>query len=203
MGNTCDALQLIMKKLNDIHQAIEFCKTYDDPELWDQLIGYSLSRPEFVNVLLCNIGTHVDPRLLIQRIEYGMEVPGLRDSLVKILHDYNLQISLQEESRKILVSDCFSLHERLVRIHQRGIALRGNATNSLNSKKKKLKTKSFAPKDDQICGACHRKVLMTDSNNRQASSGATSSGVVVFFCRHAFHVDCLTIVVRFSYYFKK
>ena len=136
MGNTCDALQLIMKKLNDIHQAIEFCKTYDDPELWDQLIGYSLSRPEFVNVLLCNIGTHVDPRLLIQRIEYGMEVPGLRDSLVKILHDYNLQISLQEESRKILVSDCFSLHERLVRIHQRGIALRGNATNSLNSKGK-------------------------------------------------------------------
>jgi len=47
---------------------------------------------EFVNVLLRNIGTHVDPRLLIQRIEYGMQVPGLRDSLVKILHDYNLQV---------------------------------------------------------------------------------------------------------------
>jgi hypothetical protein len=27
-----------------------------------------------VNVLLRNIGTHVDPRLLIQRIEYGVEV---------------------------------------------------------------------------------------------------------------------------------
>ena len=53
-----------------------------------------LSFSEFVNVLLRNIGTHVDPRLIIQRIEYGMEVAGLRDSLVKILHDYNLQVSI-------------------------------------------------------------------------------------------------------------
>ena len=52
---------------------------------------------EFVNVLLRNIGTHVDPRLLIQRIEYGVEVPGLRDSLVKILHDYNLQVCIRHK----------------------------------------------------------------------------------------------------------
>ena len=42
--------------------------------------------------------------------------------MVRFLH---WQISLQEESQKILVSDCFSLHERLVRIHQRGIPIRG------------------------------------------------------------------------------
>jgi len=115
MGNTRDALRLIMRQQKDIDQAIEFCKTYDDSELWEQLIGYSLAKPgttitfivktvliklyinilddaEFVNVLLRNIGTHVDPRLLVERIEYGMQVPGLRDSLVKILHDYNLQV---------------------------------------------------------------------------------------------------------------
>lgn len=45
MGNTRDALRLIMGQLNDIDQAIEFCKTYDDPELWEQLIGYSLAKP--------------------------------------------------------------------------------------------------------------------------------------------------------------
>ncbi len=45
MGNTGDALRLIMGQLNDIDQAIEFCKTYDDPELWEQLIGYSLAKP--------------------------------------------------------------------------------------------------------------------------------------------------------------
>ena len=45
MGNTRDALSLIIGRLKDIDQAIEFCKTYDDPELWEQLIGYSLAKP--------------------------------------------------------------------------------------------------------------------------------------------------------------
>ena len=45
MGNTRDALRLIMRQLKDIDQAIEFCKTYDDSELWEQLIGYSLAKP--------------------------------------------------------------------------------------------------------------------------------------------------------------
>ncbi len=46
----------------------------------------------FITGLLQNIGTHVDPIILIQRIREGMEIPGLRDSLVKILQDYNLQV---------------------------------------------------------------------------------------------------------------
>lgn len=48
----------------------------------------------FITGLLNNIGTHVDPILLIYRIKEGMEIPNLRDSLVKILQDYNLQVSL-------------------------------------------------------------------------------------------------------------
>lgn len=56
-----------------------------------------------------NIGTHVDPILLIHRIKEGMEIPNLRDSLVKILQDYNLQILLREGCKKILVADSLSL----------------------------------------------------------------------------------------------
>ena len=48
--------------------------------------------PGFITGLLQNIGTHVDPIVLIQQIRAGMEIPGLRDSLVKILQDYNLQV---------------------------------------------------------------------------------------------------------------
>lgn len=48
----------------------------------------------FITGLLNNIGTHVDPILLIHRIKEGMEIPSLRDSLVKILQDYNLQVSI-------------------------------------------------------------------------------------------------------------
>ena len=61
-------------------------------DLWHDLIDFSIDKPYFVHVLLHNIGTHVDPRILIERIENGREIPGLRDSLVQIMHDYQLQV---------------------------------------------------------------------------------------------------------------
>uniref|UniRef100_A0A8C1XN56 Vacuolar protein sorting-associated protein 41 homolog n=1 Tax=Cyprinus carpio TaxID=7962 RepID=A0A8C1XN56_CYPCA len=98
MGNCRRALQMIMEELADVDKAIEFAKEQDDRELWDDLISYSIDKPPFITGLLNNIGTHVDPILLIHRIKEGMEIPNLRDSLVKILQDYNLQILLREGS---------------------------------------------------------------------------------------------------------
>ena len=49
-------------------------------------------QPYFVTVLLRNIGTHVDPTVLIQKIEDGVVITGLRDSLVQIMLDYRLQV---------------------------------------------------------------------------------------------------------------
>lgn len=53
----------------------------------------------FITGLLNNIGTHVDPILLIHRIKEGMKIPNLRDSLVKILQDYNLQVRVTPSCR--------------------------------------------------------------------------------------------------------
>ena len=92
MGNTTEALQLITGELNDIGRAVEFCKEHDDEDMWESLIDYSIDKPYFVHVLLHNIGTHVDPTVLIQKIEDGVEIPGLRDSLVQIMLDYRLQV---------------------------------------------------------------------------------------------------------------
>lgn len=45
MGNLKQALQLIVEKLQDVSQAIEFCKEHDDSDLWEDLINYSLDKP--------------------------------------------------------------------------------------------------------------------------------------------------------------
>ncbi|XP_077978241.1 vacuolar protein sorting-associated protein 41 homolog [Glandiceps talaboti] len=161
MGNTKQALQLITERLDDVDQAIDFAKEHDDEELWEDVITYSMDKPQFITGLLQNIGTHVDPILLIRRIREGMVIPGLRDSLVKILQDYNLQISLREGCKKILVSDCFSLMEKLNKIHKRGIRV----------------------DDEQTCPTCEG--LLTVDDARRASN------IVVFYCRHTFHEDCL------------
>uniref|UniRef100_A0A673ZU27 Vacuolar protein sorting-associated protein 41 homolog n=1 Tax=Salmo trutta TaxID=8032 RepID=A0A673ZU27_SALTR len=100
MGNCRRALQMIMEELEDVDKAIEFAKEQDDAELWEDLISYSIDKPPFITGLLNNIGTHVDPILLIHRIKEGMEIPNLRDSLVKILQDYNLSLVRIPESTR-------------------------------------------------------------------------------------------------------
>lgn len=163
MGNTKQALEQITEQLQDINQAIEFCKEHDDKELWEDLIQCSLDKPNFITVLLQNIGTHVDPIMLIQKIPNGMEIPGLRDSLVKILHDYTLQISLREGCKKIMVADCYNLLEKLHKLQKRGIFVN----------------------EDQICPLCERKLFTNDSR--------IGGDIMIFNCRHAFHEDCVPV----------
>lgn len=62
---------------------------------------------------------------MVQRIEPTLEIPGLKKALVKMMCDYNLQVSVQEGCKKILSNDYFNLHERLVRCHQKGIFVDG------------------------------------------------------------------------------
>uniref|UniRef100_A0A673ZTZ4 Vacuolar protein sorting-associated protein 41 homolog n=1 Tax=Salmo trutta TaxID=8032 RepID=A0A673ZTZ4_SALTR len=161
MGNCRRALQMIMEELEDVDKAIEFAKEQDDAELWEDLISYSIDKPPFITGLLNNIGTHVDPILLIHRIKEGMEIPNLRDSLVKILQDYNLQILLREGCKKILVADSLSLLQKMHRTQMRGVRV----------------------DEENICESCHASILPSDM--------AQNFSVVVFHCRHMFHKECL------------
>ncbi|XP_063778599.1 vacuolar protein sorting-associated protein 41 homolog isoform X1 [Pseudophryne corroboree] len=163
MGNSRKALQMIMEELHNVDKAIEFAKEQDDAELWEDLILYSIDKPPFITGLLNNIGTHVDPILLIHRIKEGMEIPNLRDSLVKILQDYNLQILLREGCKKILVSDSLSL---LKKIHR-------------------TQSKAMLVDEDNICEVCLSPILPSDASK--------PLGVVVFHCRHMFHRECLPV----------
>ncbi|KAL0275469.1 UNVERIFIED_CONTAM: hypothetical protein PYX00_003307 [Menopon gallinae] len=163
MGNTKEALVLMMEQLRDIQQAIDFCKEQDDQELWEDLIERSLDKPDFITYLLQNIGTAIDPSHLVKRIAPGLCIQGLKNSLGKMMKDYRLQVSVQEGYKKILVSDYFNLQSKLINAHKRGIRL----------------------DDEQICGAC---------NERTIHRGNSPSNLVIFFCRHVFHEDCLQFV---------
>ncbi|XP_023235855.1 vacuolar protein sorting-associated protein 41 homolog isoform X2 [Centruroides sculpturatus] len=162
MGNTKEALKQITQELKDIKKAVEFCKDHDDKELWEDLIKYSLDKPQFIKYLLENIGTHVDPIMLIKEIENDLQIEGLQDSLVKILQDYHLQVSLREGCNKILVSDCYSLLEKLNLQQKRGIRI----------------------DEDQICQACHHRLLITHTQYAE--------DILIFYCKHAFHKGCLS-----------
>ncbi|KAJ7741542.1 hypothetical protein DFH07DRAFT_981369 [Mycena maculata] len=93
MGNNKQALTLtlIIERLGDVHQAIDFAKEQND-DLWEDLLKYSETRPTFISGLLKNIGAEIRPLRLIRRIKNGLEIPGLQEALIKILQEFHLQI---------------------------------------------------------------------------------------------------------------
>eukprot|EP01114_Cavostelium_apophysatum_P004970 TRINITY_DN1546_c0_g1_i1.p1 TRINITY_DN1546_c0_g1~~TRINITY_DN1546_c0_g1_i1.p1 ORF type:complete len:976 (-),score=258.51 TRINITY_DN1546_c0_g1_i1:28-2796(-) len=121
MGNNKQGLLLLIEKIGDVKQAIDFIETQNDDELWDDLIDYSMKNAHFVSSLLEHIGAYVDPVKLIKRIPSGMEIVGLRDRLVKIISDYNLQMSLREGCMEILKADCVDLAQKLHRGQRRAL----------------------------------------------------------------------------------
>ncbi|KAF4619821.1 hypothetical protein D9613_004777 [Agrocybe pediades] len=123
MGNNKKALTLIIERLGDVHRAIDFAKEQNDDDLWEDLLKYSETRPAFIRGLLENIGVEISPIRLIRRIKNGLEIPGLKEALIKILQDFHLQISLLEGCQTILNGDSAELSSKLQRNQSSGFFL--------------------------------------------------------------------------------
>ncbi|XP_030754784.1 vacuolar protein sorting-associated protein 41 homolog [Sitophilus oryzae] len=160
-GNLKEALDLIMNQLKDMQYAISFCREHDDQDLWNDLINYCINKPEYITFLLQSIGSYIDPTALILKIKKDMVIPGLKNSLIKMLNQHNLQVSVQEGCKKILVSDYFNLQQKLVNVHQKGTSV----------------------SEEIVCGACHYKLI--------GKVASTTSNLIIFNCKHAFHTLCI------------
>ncbi|KAI8073983.1 hypothetical protein BC940DRAFT_363920 [Gongronella butleri] len=162
MGDNKKALMLIINRLGDVQRAIDFAKEQKDDDLWEDLLTYSMDKPRFIRGLLENVGTDIEPLRLIQRIPDNLEIDGLKSSLLKILQDYNLQMSLHQGCEKILVSDSVFLADRMYKTQKRGIQCQ----------------------DAMLCGLCEEPVFDRDDPDSYLNA-------VIFFCRHAYHEQCL------------
>ncbi|GAB7365841.1 hypothetical protein MBLNU230_g7173t1 [Neophaeotheca triangularis] len=99
-GQTKRALFLIIGELGDVKQAIEFTKTH--PDLWQDLLEYSMDKPQFIRGLLEEVGTTINPIELVRRIPEGLEIPGLRNGLAKMLREHEIQLSISSGVARVL-----------------------------------------------------------------------------------------------------
>jgi hypothetical protein len=86
-----------------------------------------LTRPltVFIRGLLENVGSDINPLRLIRRIKDGLEIPGLKPAIIKILQASNLQVSLLEGAGKILNGDAIALARKLHRAQTGGVYATG------------------------------------------------------------------------------
>ncbi|VDK40617.1 unnamed protein product [Cylicostephanus goldi] len=105
-GKHAEALDLVIKKYNQLDKAIEYCQEHDDTDLWARLIEEVIETPAHIAYLLNHAGSSIDPLHVIEKVmsslHHGlltipptMPVPGLRDALVKVLRDYAAKVALQ------------------------------------------------------------------------------------------------------------
>jgi hypothetical protein len=117
-GQTKRALYLIIDRLADVSRAIAFAKEQDDPDLWEDLLTYSMDKPRFIRALLEEVGTAINPITLVRRIPEGLEIEGLREGLKHIMKEHEIQYSICEGVARVLRSEVAAA-QGLLRMGQR------------------------------------------------------------------------------------
>lgn len=121
MGQTKRALNLILSDLKDVTQAISFAKSQNDPDLWEDLLDYSMDKPQFIHGLLVEAGTSIDPIKLVRRIPSGLEIEGLREGLTRMIREHDLQASISQGAAKVMHSEVAVGMDTLRNGQRRGI----------------------------------------------------------------------------------
>ncbi|KAI0838513.1 hypothetical protein F5Y06DRAFT_268264 [Hypoxylon sp. FL0890] len=120
-GRMKQALYLIIDRLGDVSQAISFAKEQDDPDLWDDLLDYSMDKPRFIRALLEEVGTSINPITLIRRIPEGLQIPGLREGLKHIMKEHEIQYSISSGVARVLRSEVAAAQNQLRSGQRKGI----------------------------------------------------------------------------------
>ncbi|KAI5920114.1 hypothetical protein F4810DRAFT_449034 [Camillea tinctor] len=120
-GQMKRALYLIIDRLGDVSQAIAFAKEQDDPDLWEDLLNYSMDKPRFIRGLLEEVGTSINPITLVRRIPEGLQIPGLREGLKHIMKEHEIQYSISSGVARVLRSEVAAAQNQLRNGQRRGI----------------------------------------------------------------------------------
>lgn len=142
--------------------------------------GQSLTFIAFIRGLLENVGAEIDPIRLIRRIQNGLEIPGLKEALIKILQAFNLQISLLEGCQTILEGDCATLARKLQKDQTKGFYEAGESRIVFINSSCIFHHRFHFPASTK-CPIC----------NESLYHGPTSV-TVHFLCRHVVHLRCVS-----------
>ncbi|KAJ5925703.1 hypothetical protein N7454_008342 [Penicillium verhagenii] len=198
MGQTKRALNLILSDLKDVSQAISFAKSQDDPDLWEDLLDYSMDKPKFIHGLLVEAGTSIDPIKLVRRIPSGLEIEGLRDGLTRLIREHDLQASISQGAARVMQGEVNLGLDTLRKGQRRGIAFNISEDNGAAAKHADPSSIS-APKNQNPETASLSTVSTKPAGPKRGTCGGCQAPfstnereiLVGFACGHVFHLSHL------------
>lgn len=210
-GQTRRALFLIIGELGDVSQAISFTK--ENPDLWDDLLDYSMDKPRFIRALLEEVGTSINPITLVRRIPNGLEIEGLREGIGKMIREYEIQHSISDGVAKVLRGEVVTgmdalragqkkavkfevAHESTgdVEIYVEPVPGPNGTQVEPNTEKNEtskpgycIGCKDVFEQDGRLL-TCHSS---PHDHDHELIGGAEKETLVGFTCGHVFHLSCL------------
>lgn len=196
-GEVKKALYLIIDRLKNVHKAIDFAKEQDDPELWENLLDYSMDKPSFIRGLLEQAGTAINPITLVRRIPEGLEIPGLREGLTHMMKEHDIQHSISSGVAKVLRSEVGNAQKELRAGQRKGIKFEivvqardhvdvkvkdvlTNPDGAPEERSHELPEHDHRPPKPGHCARCHEPFTEDDTET-----------LLGYACGHVFHVSHL------------
>ncbi len=174
-GQTKRALYLIIEKLSDVSFAISFAKEQDDPDLWNDLLEYSMDKPHFIRGLLEEVGTAIDPIKLVRRIPEGLEIEGLRDGIGRMVREYEIQYSISEGVARVLRGEVAAGMDTLRAGQKRGVKFEVHPCDDIPPEKQDHSGKMVYIETKGVNPATAAKAVAQADNKTTAISSTTSA----------------------------
>ncbi|KAJ8432343.1 hypothetical protein Cgig2_021113 [Carnegiea gigantea] len=191
MGNSKQALAVIINQLGDMEEALEFAGMQNDDEVWEELIKQSTQRPEMVGMLLEHTVGNLDPLHIVNVVPDGLEIPRLRDRLVKIVTDYRTETSLRHGCNDILKADIVNLLIKYYKEARHAVYL-GNEEDEARAKRNDNRTAESLARAPSLRHMDLKSKTRAGGRCCMCFDPLTiqNVSVVVFFCCHAYHLTC-------------
>lgn len=120
-----EALSLLLRQIGDITAAVDFIERHEDihqPELWNDLVDYSLQNQAYLSELLDYLGVcNLDAVSVVSSIPSNATIPFLRQKFLRIIKQYNFQVFVTDQCNKILEDDVVESSRRLKQGQRRAV----------------------------------------------------------------------------------
>lgn len=186
-GQSKKALRLIIEEQHDIRAAMAYVQRSGDETLWNDLLDYSFTRAEFIKILLEEIaidggdeGAGLNALDVVKRIPDGLEIEGLKDALVRLMHECRSQTQVAHAAEGVIKAEISDVMLRLRKEQESGLLLDTSVERSEDIEDFPI---GYLPQRplSQACAECREPSFSVD----------TSESIVAFRCGHVFHLRCL------------
>jgi hypothetical protein len=206
-GETKRALSLIIGELGDVKQAIDFAKEH--PDLWGDLLDYSMDKPTFIRGLLeevgaVSLGSEFNPIDVVRRIPEGLEIEGLKRGLWKFIREFEIQMSISEGVARVLRGEVTTGMDILRAGRKKGVSFEVIHETAQDVELEVKDVPITAISEKAGGGGVEVEMLQTPqskSSKRPASSAATRNPIPpghCSACADAFHLDEKQILLGFT-----